>query len=119
MPATTQPPIALTTVASPTPARAAHAPSPPTFIVVLAELVLAAVLAASRDPEVPEWVPVDDACVVVVAEVDVVEATAPEKAAPLEIVERVEQEEDEGRGCAGGVFGSPWWNVEPPYTPIG
>jgi hypothetical protein len=22
-------------------------------------------------------------------------------------------------GCAGGVAGSPWLNVEPPYTPIG
>lgn len=29
------------------------------------------------------------------------------------------QSEEEGAGCAGGVTGSPWWNVEVPYTPIG
>ena len=29
------------------------------------------------------------------------------------------QEDVAGAGCAGGVTGWPWWNVEVPYTPIG
>lgn len=44
---------------------------------------------------------------------DVVEsATAP-------MVLNVVHIEDGGAGCAGGVLGSPWWNVEVPYTPMG
>lgn len=31
----------------------------------------------------------------------------------------VVHEDVAGAGCGGGVAGSPWWNVEPPYTPIG
>lgn len=37
----------------------------------------------------------------------------------LPIVPSCVQSEDDGAGCAGGVTGSPWWNVEVPYTPIG
>jgi len=38
---------------------------------------------------------------------------------PFAIVLNVLQDEDEGMGCAAGVAGWPWKNVEPPYTPIG
>lgn len=37
----------------------------------------------------------------------------------LPIVPRFVQSEEDGAGCAGGVTGSPWWNVDVPYTPIG
>lgn len=50
------------------------------------------------------------------------DALAPELVAPaarLPIVLNGVHCEDGGAGCAGGVLGSPWWNVEVPYTPMG
>lgn len=52
-------------------------------------------------------------CVVVVVAVEEVDV-APETAAPLEMVARVTQDDDEGAGCAAGVLPSPWWKVEAP-----
>ena len=39
---------------------------------------------------------------------------AEELSAKFPIVDSVVHSEDGGAGCAGGVTGSPWWNVEPP-----
>lgn len=71
--------------------------------------------AASFAPVVPVRAGVDVACEVVVVEADV----DVDPAAPLEMVAEVTQEEEEGAGCGGGVLPSPWWKVEPPYTPMG
>lgn len=46
------------------------------------------------------------------ADVDVLSARLP-------IVLSVVQSEDDGTGCASGVTGCPWKNVDVPYTPIG
>lgn len=40
-------------------------------------------------------------------------------ATPLPTDAMCTQSEEAGAGWAGGVTGSPWWNVEVPYTPIG
>jgi len=40
-------------------------------------------------------------------------------APPLEMLAIRAHSEDEGIGCADGVKGSPWWNVDVPYTPMG
>jgi hypothetical protein len=47
-------------------------------------------------------------------DVDVWENDVPDTRKPLPIVESVVQREDDGAGCAAGVLGSPWWNVELP-----
>lgn len=38
---------------------------------------------------------------------------------PLLTEEMDVQDDEEGAGCAEGVMGSPWENVDVPYTPIG
>ena len=35
------------------------------------------------------------------------------------MLEVVTQFDVAGAGWGGGVFVSPWWKVDPPYTPIG
>ena len=50
---------------------------------------------------------------------DVLAALEVALAAKLPMVLRDVQSEDDGAGCAGGVTGSPWKNVDVPYTPMG
>ena len=50
------------------------------------------------------------------AEIDPLEALAARTWFPID--DTVEQSDDDGAGCAGGVSGSPCLNVDPPYTPI-
>lgn len=57
--------------------------------------------------------------VVVDAGVLLVEEFTPDTARLFPMDDVVLHEDVAGAGCAGGVAGSPWWNVEPPYTPIG
>ena len=57
--------------------------------------------------------PVVDAFVPVAVAVLVPEPV-PEAARPFPIVLVVVQDEVGGAGCAAGVEGSPWWNVEVP-----
>lgn len=53
---------------------------------------------------------------VLVAELEVDELVA---RARFPIEDTVVHSDEEGAACAGGVAGSPWWNVEVPYTPMG
>jgi len=48
-----------------------------------------------------------------------VEVFTPETARLFPMDDVVLHEDVAGAACGGGVAGSPWWNVEPPYTPIG
>lgn len=58
---------------------------------------------------------IDEVLTVVVAVVlAAVEVTELDAATPFAIVENVVHCEELGAGCAGGVDGSPWWNVEEP-----
>ena len=50
-------------------------------------------------------------------EVDIAELEV--DTARLPMVDNVVHIDDGGAGCAAGVDGSPWWNVDVPYTPMG
>lgn len=68
---------------------------------------------------VEETAIVEEAAVVSETEDMMIVVEGEDTTRPLPMVESLVHMEEEGIGWAAGVTGSPWWNVEVPYTPIG